>query len=163
MWPKSSEKAHLWPRSCQSWDITLPSADSVQQPIVNIRCYLIIATKYIQNLRTGPISFPARKYEFKGSEIQFLWQRRLLVVRQIGGADGDLGGWRITRQVIRLGGRISRKQCQMWNALLEYVTRIHLPGSLLYMSFYRRVYQLWHITCMFLFHSRSKHLKGSWN
>ena len=39
---------------------------------------------------SSPISFPPRKYEFKGSRIQFLWQRRL-VVRQIGLADGDLG------------------------------------------------------------------------
>ena len=95
--PKSSlltqriRKAHLWTKSCQDRRIALPSADSVPQPIVNIRCYLIIATKYIQNLRPSHILFHSGElYKFKGSQIQFLWQKRL-VVRQIGGTDGDLG------------------------------------------------------------------------
>ena len=66
-------------------------------------------------------------------------------------------GWRIARQVIRQDGQIDRKQCQMWNTLLEYVSHGFIPvshASKLSVSFYSRAYQLWHIKCMLLLHSK---------
>ena len=84
----------------------LPSKKESKPLIDNIRCYPLIATKYMQNSRSFFFSLKI------WVQIRFLWQKRLVVWDRLDEQMGILAR-RITRRVIRQDRRICRKQRQM--------------------------------------------------
>ena len=107
--PLSSRIVFLW--LTQFLPISSPGQQDCHpkksKPLIdNIRCYPLIATKYMQNSRSFFFSLKI------WVQIRFLWQKRLVVWDRLGEQMGILAR-RITRRVIRQDRRICRKQRQI--------------------------------------------------